>query len=367
MTQISTYPTLASSLPRARDGLRRLANGSRANPLLAVGAATLVGLAAAAVVNQQAARKAERENPPLGKFVTIDGCRLHYNEQGAGNPLVLLHGNGSMIEDFRSCGLMDLAAGRYRVIAIDRPGYGHSDRPRSRIWTADQQADLISKALHHLKISQAIVLGHSWGASVAVALALRHPKMVGGLVLASGYYYPKPRLDALMLSAPAVPVIGDIVRYTVAPVIGRMVWPRLLRKLFGPRSVPAKFARFPKEMALRPSQIRASAAEASLLLQATMTHRNDYAALKMPVAIVAGGDDRLIDPREQSARLHRDIAQSDFASLAGEGHMIQHTATASLMAAIQTVDARGTFIRDDVTMAPEEQNRAAEEIQPYAA
>jgi pimeloyl-ACP methyl ester carboxylesterase len=338
MTEISTYPTLASSLPRARDGLRLLADVAKAHPLLAAGAATIVGLAATAVVNQRATRKAERDNPPLGRFVTVDGCRLHYLEQGAGDPLVLLHGNGSMIEDFTSSGLMNLAAEQHRVIAIDRPGYGHSDRPRSTIWTADRQAELIYKTLQRLNISRAIVLGHSWGASVAVALALKHPDMVSGLVLASGYYYPKPRAD-VMLSGPAVPVIGDLIRYTVAPIIGRLAWPQLMRKIFGPRRVPAKFAAFPKEMALRPSQIRSSAAEAALLLPAAMAHASDYASLKMPVAIIAGEKDRLIDPQEQSARLHLDVAQSEFTSLAGEGHMIQQTATTAVMAAIQSVDA----------------------------
>jgi pimeloyl-ACP methyl ester carboxylesterase len=62
-------------------------------------------------------------------------------------PLVLLHGNGSMIEDFQSSGLIDLAATKYRVIAFDRPGFGHTPRPRSTIWTPEAQADLIAAAL----------------------------------------------------------------------------------------------------------------------------------------------------------------------------------------------------------------------------
>jgi pimeloyl-ACP methyl ester carboxylesterase len=76
------------------------------------------------------------------------------------------------------------------------------------------------------------------------------------------------------------------------------------------------------------------------MLPAALSHSSDYATLKMPVTIIAGADDRLIDTEEQSARLHRDVAQSDFGSLAGEGHMIQQTATASVMAAIQSTDAR---------------------------
>ena len=100
-----------------------------------------------------------------------------------------------------------MAAKTYRVIVFDRPGFGHSERPRSTIWTADAQADLIHEALSRMGVSRAIVLGHSWGASVAVALALKYEPMVKALVLASGYYYPTVRADVVALSGPAVPVL----------------------------------------------------------------------------------------------------------------------------------------------------------------
>lgn len=68
--------------------------------------------------------------------------RLHYVERGHGEPLVLLHGNGSMIQDFETSGLIEAAARTYRVIVFDRPGYGHSERPRSTVWTAEAQSNL---------------------------------------------------------------------------------------------------------------------------------------------------------------------------------------------------------------------------------
>src|SRR5215212_11307414 len=91
--------------------------------------------AAAAVLVQQKTRRAERENPPSGRFVNIDGVRLHYVERGEGTPVVLLHGNGMTLQDFALSGVLELTAARYRVIAFDRPGYGYSTRPRGRrIW-----------------------------------------------------------------------------------------------------------------------------------------------------------------------------------------------------------------------------------------
>jgi pimeloyl-ACP methyl ester carboxylesterase len=301
------------------------------------GAATL--LAATAMVNRQLAKKAQRDNPPQGRFIDIDGVRLHYVERGNGRPLVLFHGNGSMIQDFESSGLIDLAAGNYRVIVFDRPGFGHSSRPRNAAWTPDAQAELFKKALDRLSVQRAIVLGHSWGASVAVALAIRHPSSVEALVLASGYYFPTARADVAAASVAAIPGLGDIVSHTISPIVSRLMWRAMLRKLFGPRSVPEKFAGFPKEMAVRPSQMRASAAEAALMFPGAFAASKTYGELEMPTIILAGENDRLIDINEQSVRLHDEVKQSKLHRIAGAGHMIQQSATPVLMAAIDEAAA----------------------------
>jgi pimeloyl-ACP methyl ester carboxylesterase len=297
-----------------------------------------------ALVNRHLAKKAERDNPAAGRFLEVDGVRLHYVERGSGEPVVLLHGNGSMIEDFESSGLIDLAARNYRVIVFDRPGFGHSDRPRNVVWTPDAQAGLVKHALERLDVSSAIVLGHSWGASVAVALALKYPDLIRGLVLASGYYYPTARPDVIAMGAPALPVIGDLLSHTLSPLISRVIWPLMMAKIFGPQSVPKKFGAFPKEMALRPSQIRASAAESALMIPDAFRLRNRYPDLKMPLFIIAGEEDRLIDIDTQSARLRSEIPQSRFHRVAGNGHMIQQTATDQVMSAIREVAAVSTEI-----------------------
>ena len=306
------------------------------HPYAVVAAVTVVGLALTAVVNHRLARRAERHNPPTGRFIEVHGVRLHYVEWGEGKPLVLLHGNGSMIQDFASSGLIEMAAERYRVIAFDRPGYGHSGRPRGTTWTPEAQADLIHAALAQIGVSRATVVGHSWGALVAVALASKFPAFVSGLVLASGYYYPSMRSDVVVLSAPVIPLVGHVLRYTLSPILTRVMWPLLMRRLFGPATVPEKFDAFPKEMALRPSQLRASAAESALMIPAARWARTD---LQMPVAIVAGEEDRLIDFDRQSAWLHDEIAHSVLHRVPGAGHMVHQTATAAVMAAIDEVAA----------------------------
>ena len=226
--------TLARPVRRLRSAIPVRRHDAKTPSYVLASAVAIGALAAMALVNRHLAKKAERENPAAGRFLDVDGVRLHYVERGSGEPLVLLHGNGSMIEDFESSGLIDLAARNYRVIVFDRPGFGHSDRPRNVVWTPDAQAELINHALERLDVSNAIVLGHSWGASVAVALALKYPDLVRGLVLASGYYYPTARPDVIAMGAPALPLIGDILSHTLSPLISRAIWPLMMAKIFGP-------------------------------------------------------------------------------------------------------------------------------------
>lgn len=311
-------------------------------PSYLAGGGIVAALAIMAVVNRGLAKRAERTNPPMGRLLSVDGFRLHVVEHGEGEPLVLLHGNGSMIQDFASSGLIELAARNHRVIVFDRPGFGHSDRPRLAVWTPQTQAKLIYRALRHMGIERAKIVGHSWGASVALAYALRYPEAVKALVLVSGYYYATPRTDVAVSSAPAVPVLGDVIAHTVAPIVARLIWPQLLRKIFGPANIPAKFGRFPKEMAVRPSQLRASAAETAMLIPNALGFQSEYRNLKVPVAIVAGEADRFVDTAKQSGRLHREIEHSTFSCLAGVGHMVHQTATAEMMAIIDEAgSARG--------------------------
>jgi pimeloyl-ACP methyl ester carboxylesterase len=297
-----------------------------------------------AITNYLLAKKAERRNPPKGRFLTVRGVRLHYVEQGSGPALVLLHGNGSMIEDFQSSGLIEMAAKKYRVIAFDRPGFGHSNRPRSTVWNPQAQAELIRTAMSEIGVTESVVLGHSWGTLVALAFAMTHPQNVKALILVSGYYYPTARADVALFSAPAVPVFGDILRYTLSPIMSRLMWPLLLRKIFGPAAVPPKFALFPKEMAVRPSQLRASAAESALMIPAAQGLQSEYRNLSVPLVIAAGAEDKFVES-EQSAKLHREIPQSTLRLIEGAGHMVHQTATSEIMSVIDIAGFGGATRR----------------------
>jgi hypothetical protein len=151
--------------------------------------------------------------------------KLHYLEQGKGRPLVLLHGNGSMIEDWIVSGLFDRLSETHRVIAFDRPGFGHSERPRSRIWTPVAQAALLAEALQQLKSKmpdRRPQLRARWS-----------PSQWRSIILSWSRNWPARRLFLpvgarrrhLRLAA-RIPVIGDVMRYTVSPLLGSALTPK---------------------------------------------------------------------------------------------------------------------------------------------
>src|SRR5712672_1908508 len=306
------------------------------------------GLAAAALLGTTAllvarrARRAERDNPPAGHFLDIEGVHLHYLERGEGPPLVLLHGNGAMLQDFEISGILAPLAQRYRVIAVDRPGFGHTSRPRSQMWTPKAQADLVHRALIELDVEQAIVVGHSWGTLVALSLALDHPADERSLVLISGYYFPTFRGDALTSLPTAVPIIGDLLSYTVAPLLGRAMRSRVFRKLFAPAAVPPRFqADFPSELLLRPSQLKASAEDTVSMTPSAAALAKRYDQLKMPIVIMAGTGDRLVNFARQSGRLDEVLADSTLLPFKGAGHMIHHSAPEKVVDGINLASRAG--------------------------
>ncbi|HEX6735577.1 MAG TPA: alpha/beta hydrolase [Azonexus sp.] len=297
-------------------------------------------LAATALWTRQRGRQAERRFPPQGRFIEVDGVRLHYLDQGAGPAVLLVHGNGSRAEDFAGCGLIDALRSRYRVVAIDRPGFGYSERPRDRLWTPKTQARLLAQACQALDIDNPVVLGHSFGTEVALALALHTTLPVRGLLLASGYYFPTFRPDALLFSPPAIPLLGDVLRYTLSPLLGKLLAPHLKRKAFSPKPTNSDFsAAVPTPLMLRPWQLKASAEDSAFMVPGARELSRFYREIAIPVEIFAGSGDKIVRPEEQSARLHAMIPHSRLHLMPDDGHMLHYGHREALVAAIDRLAA----------------------------
>lgn len=295
------------------------------------------GLAALAAGNTIVALLTQRRHPPEGRFIDVDGVRLHYSDRGTGNPVVLIHGNAVTGDDYDTSGVAARLLTTHRVIIFDRPGFGHSARPRGRLWTANEQADLLHAALRRLGVARPVVVGHSWGAIVALALAVRHQADTSGLVLVSGYYFWTPRPDVLLVGTAAIPVLGDILRYTLSPVFGWLTMPLLKRLMFAPAPMTPRFrAEYSAAMALRPWQIRATAMDGALMIPGALALRRHYRDLTLPVVIIAGDGDKVVFPGG-AERLQAEIPGSVLQIIEGAGHMVHHLVPERIVAAVEAV------------------------------
>ena len=191
------------------------------------------------------------------------------------------------------------------------------------------------RVLERLNVERPVIVGHSWGTLVALALAVGGWRQLRGLVLLSGYYYPTRRADVALSAPLAIPGVGDAARSMMPQAIGHLLAPQVFRHVFWPQPVPARFkARFPVEIAIDPVQQRASAEDTATLNAAAALLQPHYSRLRVPLAVITGDADAIVNARDHSCRLHQQAPESTLTILPGLGHMIQYSARSQIGRAV---------------------------------
>lgn len=263
-------------------------------------------------------------------LVRVEHTSLHVIERGEGRTVVVLQGDDADASDFMAP-LLARAAHDFRVLLIDRPGCGGSDRVRHDT-SLDTQARIIRLALRELGAEQPLLVAHSWSAVLALSLALRYPEDFAGLVIASPLCYTDASIRATDPHLRVVSRLGSL----VAPMVGRTAHDAALRTKFSPEPVPFATTLVPLREAegiRRPSERRRRARNtASLRAAAGMATR--YGDIEMPMVIVVGDGDRVASPLRHGYRLHNQVVHSHLVVLPRAGHMIQMTRPDSVMETI---------------------------------
>lgn len=301
---------------------------------LIVAAGTLAGVTHWRACAREAA--AEAAFPPTGQFVTVDGLRLHYEIKGRGPDLVMLHGASGSLRDM-TFALRDRLAAQYRVTVIDRPGLGHSD-PLPDASLASQ-ARVIKTGLARIGITEPVVVGQSYGGSVALAWALQ-----GGpraLVLIGSPSMPWPssldpwyRLtDTWAGRNLAIPLVAAYLPQSYVSAATRAV--------FAPDPVPPTYAdQLGTPLTLRRASLVANTSQINALRPELVTMQQHYPSLTLPVELVHGTADTIVPLDIHSRPLSRLLPNATLTVIDGTGHMPHHSHPDTVIAAIERAALR---------------------------
>jgi pimeloyl-ACP methyl ester carboxylesterase len=290
-----------------------------------VGIVALVGFVLAGLILFTAwtARQVEKKLPPRGRFIEVDGARIHYLDEGTGPTLLLVHGLAGQMHNFTHS-LLGKLRRDFRVIILDRPGSGYSTRPDEASATISAQARIVSRFCQELKLGRPLIVGHSLGGAIALALALNHPEQVAGLALLAPVTHRPDRVpppfDGIAIASP---LLRRLIAWTLATPLSIANRERALATLFGPEPVARDFAvRGGGLLNLRPCSFIGASAD----LMATHDELGEmpvrYKDLTVPVGILYGTDDRILDPVAHGKGLAAKVAGASLELIEGGGHMI---------------------------------------------
>ena len=125
------------------------------------------------------------------RWLESSAGRVHYVDEGRGQPILMCHGNPTWSFLYRN--VIRSLSDRFRCIAVDYPGFGLSERPRNYGYTAAEHAGVVRELVRELDLSDLIVMGHDWGGPIGTAVAGSDPALVSGLVLGNTWFWPADR------------------------------------------------------------------------------------------------------------------------------------------------------------------------------
>ncbi len=255
--------------------------------------------------------------------------------RGRGPCVVLLHGLGGVAEEI--LGPFDFLSLRYRLIALDRPGYGGSD-PLPEGMSAAAQAAWLARCLALLDADRVLLLAHSIAAAPALWLAAVRPDLVTGLVLVTPFCRPTRPAAMPLLRIAAAPVAGWPIRRAlpaVAPLLAR----HKLSRLFPDRPVPQHLTRLPFRMMAQPAAIHAMAQELRAFNACARPLALRLRRITARTVVIGGGEDGVAPWDRHAAWLAGRLPHASAVCLRNIGHMAHHLRPRLIAAAVESARA----------------------------
>lgn len=301
--------------------------GNRPSLFSLFGGALAVSGFGLAGYSEWVAHEAERLVPADGAFREVSGARLHYVDLGPRDApaMVMIHGLGGQLRNF-SYAMAERLTDRYRVLLVDRPGSGYSLAHGGAQPGIAEQAAIIGRFITASGLSRPLLVGHSLGGAVALALATTQPGLVGGLALVAPLTQHQQDVPEAFRALAAIPPgLRRLMAQTVGTPMSRLTAERTLRDVFAPEPAPDDFVtRGGGALAQRPSNIAAAAADLYAAGRDMPPIVARYPDIAMPVGILFGRSDAILTPALHGEATVAAISGAAL-TLAEGGHMLPIT------------------------------------------
>lgn len=285
----------------------------------------------------------ERANPPQGRVLRVAGGTMHVVDIGPrdakGPPIVMIHGATSTLGTMR-VPVGDELAKTHRVILIDRPGHGWSERDDLQQSSPTLQAKMIDETLGQLGVDRAIIVVHSLGGALGALMPLNHPQRTAGLLMLAPVAYPWPGGVGEYNRILTMPVIGPLLAYTLTLPVGTFLMEPGVRAVFTPQTPPPDYvAATNARLVLRPRNFLANAWDLVMLKAAVAEQSPRYDQIRTTVTIIAGETDTIVSPTIHSRRFAATVPGAKLVMLPGVGHMVQNAAPELVVREIESMIA----------------------------
>ena len=284
-----------------------------------------------------------RPAPPVtasgaaGTRVEVDGVAINLSRSGRGPAVCLIHGASGNLNDmtFR---LAPALADRFEVIAVDRPGHGLSGLPDGGGVSIHRQAALLRGALARIGIERPMLVGHSYGGSVALAWAVDAPESVSGLVLLAAPSQVWEGGLGVTNDLLANPVSGVPLAHAIPALVTRGFAERTLATVFEPQAPPEGYLdHLDLSLVIQPHSLRENARQLVALKEELRPIVPAYPRLPMPIEVLHGDADETVGLDIHSRPFVRQVEHARLTVLPGVGHMLHQVATPEVTARIDRV------------------------------
>jgi pimeloyl-ACP methyl ester carboxylesterase len=292
----------------------------------AIGAGAAAVGAGLALFSQWQGKRAERQVPADGKFLDVDGARLHYLDVGEGPAIVMIHGLGGQLRNF-TYALSDRLPG-HRLVIIDRPRSGYSTVPAGVEPGLKDQADAIAQAIDALGLKRPLLVGHSLGGAISLSLALDRPGLVSALALIAPLTQPQTEVPAAfrgLAAGGASKISRTLVANLLAVPVGTLTREQSAKAVFAPEPVPADFAvKGGGLLALRPGNVYAAIFEMQAAADEMAGIAARYGELQLPVSVLYAREDNILGYQLHGEQTVGEITGARL-ELTDGGHMLPIT------------------------------------------